>query len=158
GTHKADGLARRMQLVNPEVRTEVRRVRLAGQEASSSAETLLKSISECDLIFDATASPDVLNLLSAFAAATRKSMIWADIFGGGIGGLIAGPRPCVDPPPQYMRRAIENWFAENGPPPIRATRRYETGEEGPPLIADDADVSVIAGHAARFGIDLLIGR
>jgi hypothetical protein len=54
-----------------------------------------------------------------------------------------------------MRRAIENWFGEQEAQPVRATRSYETGGDGHPLIADDADVTVIAAHAARFAIDLL---
>jgi hypothetical protein len=41
---------------------------------------------------------------------------------------------------------------------VNATRSYETGQDGVPLIADDADVSAIAAHAARFAIDTLIGR
>ena len=42
--------------------------------------------------------------------------------------------------------------------PVRSRRGYETGSDGPPLIADDADVSAIAAHAARLAIDLLIAR
>lgn len=30
-------------------------------------------------------------------------------------------------------------------------------EEGPPVIADDADVGVIAAHTARMAIDVLVG-
>jgi sulfur-carrier protein adenylyltransferase/sulfurtransferase len=115
-------------------------------------------IGECDLIFDATANPDILNLVSAVAASANKPVMWAEVFGGDIGGLIARSRPEREPPPQYMRRAIENWFGERGPPPIRSTRSYETGLDGVPLIADDADVSAIAAHTARLAIDTLIGR
>ena len=57
-----------------------------------------------------------------------------------------------------MRRAIENWFGEHGTPLPRPTRRYEDGAEETPLIADDADVSAIAAHAARLAIDALIAR
>jgi hypothetical protein len=115
-------------------------------------------VGACDLIFDATANPDILNLVSAVATTTNKPVIWAEVFGGGIGGLIARCRPGVEPPPQYMRRAVENWFGERGSAPVRSTRSYATGGDGPPLIADDADVSVIAAHAARFAIDILVGR
>jgi hypothetical protein len=87
-------------------------------------------IGECDLIFDATANPDILNLVSAVAASVTKPVMWAEIFGGGTGGLIARCRPGVEPPPQYMRRAIENWFGERGPPPVRSTRTYETERDG----------------------------
>lgn len=158
GTHKVAAVARRMQLVNPAVETQTWRVLIGGQESSASADSVLSTMGECDLIFDATANPDSLNLASAVASATAKPVIWAEVFGGGIGGLIARCRPGVEPPPQYMRRAIENWFADHGSAPVRSTRSYATGGDGAPLIADDADVSVIAAHAARFGIDLLIGR
>jgi sulfur-carrier protein adenylyltransferase/sulfurtransferase len=158
GAHKAPALARRLELINPLVQTTRWRARLAGQEANETAEAALKTIGDCDLIFDATANPDILNLVSAVCSVTDKPVFWAEIFGGGIGGLMARCRPNLEPPPQYMRRAIENWFGERGPAPVRSTRSYETGRDGVPLIADDADVSVIAAHAARFAIDTLIGR
>ena len=110
------------------------------------------------MIFDATANPDILNLTSAIASVRKRPLVWAQVFGGGIGGLIARCRPNVEPSPQHMRRAIENWFADKNAPPLRSRRGYETGSEGAPFIADDADVSAIAAHAARLAIDLLIGR
>lgn len=157
GSHKADALARRVRLVNPATVTEILRARLGGQESSTSAETLMNLIGDCDLIFDATANPDILNLTSAIAAMRKKPVVWAEVFGGGIGGLIARCRPGVEPSPQHMRRAIENWFEEQNATPVRSRRGYETGEQAP-LIADDADVSAIAAHAARLAIDVLIGR
>jgi hypothetical protein len=82
GAHKAEALARKLQLVNASVETEVWRARLGGQEPSESAEAALKLISECDLIFDATANPEILNLLSAVASASSKTVMWAEVFGG----------------------------------------------------------------------------
>ena len=158
GSHKANALARRMTLANPAAQSEIWRARLGGQESSASAETMLKLIGDCELIFDATANPDILNLMSAIASMRKRPLVWGEVFGGGIGGLIARCRPDVEPSPQHMRRAIENWFADKGARPIRSRRGYETGADGPPLIADDADVSAIAAHAARLTIDLLIGR
>ena len=158
GTHKAQAVARRMQLAYPTVETQAWCARLAGQQSSGSAETILKMIGDCDLVFDATANPDILNLVSAVAAFACKPVMWAEVFGGGIGGLIARCRPEREPPPQYMRHAIENWFGERAAPPVRSTRFYETGQDGVPLIADDADVSAIAAHAARLAIDTLLGR
>lgn len=159
GAHKVPALARRLQMVNPSVDVIQWRARLAAQEANESAEAMLSRISQCDLIIEATADPNVLNLLSAVGAAAKKPILWAEVFGGGIGGLIARYRPGLEPPPQYMRRAIENWFGERGSPPARPARPYEAGTaDGMPLIADDADVSAIAAHAARFAIDLLADR
>lgn len=156
GSHKVDAVARHLFYVNPEVKVRVKRIQLAGQESSATAESALDQIGGCDLIIDATANPDVLNLVSAVAATAKKPSLWAEVFGGGIGGLIARCRPGKEPPPQYMRRAIENWFGEQNATPVRATRNYETGKKDAPLIADDADVSSIAAAAARLAIDTLL--
>lgn len=155
GTHKAQSLARHLQFVNPDVETNAWNIKLGTQTASASAEAILKLLGECDLIFDATANPNALNIISAVALEKSKPVIWAEVFGGGIGGLIARCRPGLEPSPQHMRRAIENWFGDQSTPPVRSTRSYETGGDEAPLIADDADVAVIASHAARFAIDLL---
>jgi molybdopterin/thiamine biosynthesis adenylyltransferase len=158
GTHKSQAVARRIRLVNPSAEARSWRIRVAAQEANESADTLLGEIGACDLIIDATANPDVLNLVSAAAAAAVKPVIWAEVFGGGIGGLIARSRPGIEPSPQYMRWAIENWFADKGATPVRSRRSYETGEDGAPLVADDADIAVIAAHATHLAIDILLGR
>lgn len=155
GAHKAQALARRVEFVNPGVDIDEWNVRLGGQTSAASAEAILRVLGQCDLIIDATANPDILNVLAAVAAAKSKPVVWAEVFGGGIGGLIGRCRPGLEPPLQYMRRAIENWFRDQNAPPVRARRSYATGGDTAPLIADDADVSAIAAHAARFTIDLL---
>jgi len=53
GTHKADSVARRIQLVNPKATCEVRKQRLGGQESSGSIERLIESLADCDLMIDA---------------------------------------------------------------------------------------------------------
>lgn len=157
GIYKADSVARRVALVNPAASCSVRRVRLGGQESSGTIETLIQSLAESELIIDATADARVFNYLCAAAAISKKPMVWAEIFGGGFGGLIARHRPSREPDPASMRRAIENWCADQGKVLPKPTHRYG-GEPDAPAIADDADVTVIAGHAARMAIDLLIPR
>lgn len=157
GTHKADSVAKRIQLVNTAATCIVRKHRLGGQESSGSVESLIESLSEYDLLIDATAEPAVFNYLSAAATVGKKSFLWAEIFGGGFGGLIARHRPGIEPSPQSIRATIENWCADRGQPIARPARRYDGGSDLP-SIADDADVSVIAAHAARMAIDVLIPR
>lgn len=158
GVHKANAVARRIQLVNPSAECQVRRDRLGGQESSGSIETLISSLANCDLIVDATADAHAFGYLSAAASTGSKPFLWAEVFGAGIGGLIARHRPSLEPDPASMRRAIENWCREQGKPIEHATIDYETRGSGPPLIADDADVAVIAAHASRLAIDTLIPR
>jgi molybdopterin/thiamine biosynthesis adenylyltransferase len=156
-THKVHSVARRIQLVNPSATCEKREHRLGGQEASGNIESLMESLADCDLIVDTTADASVFNYLCAVVAFAKKPLLWAEIFGGGFGGLIARHRPLLDPDPASMRRAIENWCSEQGKPIVRAAIDYGGGF-GVPLIADDADVTTIASHAARMGIDMLIPR
>jgi len=135
----------------------VRLHRLGGQEASGAVEGLINSLAACDLLVDATAEPSVFNYLCAAVAVSKKPMVWAEVFGGGFGGLIARHRPGKDPDPASIRLAIENWCRDQGKPMPRPAHRYG-GEPHAPAIADDADVTVIAGHAARMAIDVLIPR
>ncbi|HKY20386.1 MAG TPA: ThiF family adenylyltransferase [Vicinamibacterales bacterium] len=157
GTHKADSVARRIQLVNPGASCERRRHRLGGQEASGSVETLIESLAGCDLIVDATANPVAFNYLCAAVALGKRALVWAEVFGGGFGGLVARHRPDHEPDPASMRRMIEAWCADRGKPIARAANDYGGAEEAP-LIADDADVTVLAAHAARLAIDTLLAR
>ena len=99
---------------NPAAACSVRRMRLGGQESSGSIESLLKSLAECDMIMDATAEASVFNYLCATVAISKKPMVWAEVFGGGFGGMIARYRPSSEPDPASMRRAIENWCADQG--------------------------------------------
>lgn len=156
-THKVDSLARRIQLVNPRAVCEKRQHRLGGQESSGSLESLIESLSGCDLLIDATADPAVFNYLCAVVAVAKRPLAWAEVFGGGFGGLIARHRPGVEPEPASMRRAIEQWCSDRGRPIQRAGNDYAGGPTVP-MIADDADVTVIASHSARLVIDMLIGR
>ncbi|WP_152048330.1 ThiF family adenylyltransferase [Aureimonas psammosilenae] len=158
GTHKTQSVARRIDLVNPSATVVTRQHRLGGQEASGSVETLMTALAECDLIVDASATPEVFNYLSAATEVGKTSMIWAEVYGGGIGGLVARHRPGKEPEPALMRRAIENWCAEHALPIERHPSHYESGAGTSTMVADDADVAVIAAHAARFAIDALIPR
>jgi len=157
GIHKASSVARRIKLLNPMASIAIRLHRLGGQEANGGIESLIESLAERDLIVDATADPKVFNFLCAAVAISNKPMVWAEVFGGGFGGLIARHRPSKEPDPATMRRAIENWCVDQGKVSPRPEDHYGA-EPGSPNVADDADVTVIAGHTARMATDLLIRR
>jgi sulfur-carrier protein adenylyltransferase/sulfurtransferase len=157
GEHKADALAERISLVAPSATCDVRRQRLGGQESNASADWALTRLRGCDLIVDATASSHVFNLLAGIARGHR-TLIWLEVFAGGIGGMIARARPRLDPDPFSVRARIAGWCEEKGiPAPASGPTPYEgILDDSLPLIADDADVTVIAAHAARMCIDALL--
>ena len=53
GTHKAESVARRIQLVNPLAKCELRKHRLGGQESSGSIETLIEASASRTLLWTA---------------------------------------------------------------------------------------------------------
>jgi hypothetical protein len=159
GEHKAEGLASRIRMVNRAAAVTVKRSRIAGQEAAGSAASLLSEIADCDLIVDATADPRAFNLLSSVATGSKKPMVWCEVFAGGIGGLVARHRPGLDHPPQTMRAILRSWDRDRNMPWDGANGiDYGAADPtGTPLIGDDGDVSVIAAHATRMAVDLLVG-
>lgn len=158
GMHKSQALASRLQEISADCEVTSRTTVLGGQESGGVTAATIKHISGCDVIIDATADPVVFNLCASIARRAKKPMCWAQVFGGGVGGIVVRSRPELDPAPLAARLRIEAWYADQGVvwPGEQTSQPYaEVGESGPPLIADDADVSVVAAHLSRFAIDLL---
>lgn len=158
GVHKAPALGARLTEVNADCTFTVRTNPLGGQQSGTMAAATMAEIEKCDLIVDATAESGVFNLCSAIARRAEKPMCWAQVFGGGAGGIVVRLRPGLDPTPLTARKRIEAWYADQGVewPDDGSSKPYSaTGDGGIPLIADDADVTLIASHLSRFVIDLL---
>lgn len=158
GAHKAFGLRERLKNLAPEVSVGALRMTLGGQESADSMAGALEALSECDVMIDATGEPTAFNMIASMATRKRKPMVWAQVFAGGIGGLIARARPDIDPTPHMARAQIDRWCEDQGVAWIKLDdpERYAgQGADGTPMLADDADVGVIAAHASRFVLDLL---
>lgn len=160
GDHKVDGVQAALQRLGVDFDIEVSRTDIAGQESSAVVAIALDRLGNCDLIIDATAEPKVFNLLSATASVYKKPLVWLEIYGGGFGGMIARSRPELDPAPQMMRAAYLG-FCEQNPAPENmrpeAVNNYGTeNEEGEVYQASDADVAIIAHHAARLAADTVL--
>ena len=159
GLNKPDGLADRIRRIRPGARVDLRRFDLGAQESSASTDAALVTIGRCHLVVDATAEPQVQNLVGAVARAERRPLVWGEAFGGGIGGLVVRLRPDLDPVPHAARRQILSWCADQGaepPPTTEVQYGLDLGPDAPPLVADDADVTVIAAHVTRFALDALL--
>lgn len=154
-SHKVDALARKLEAVAPGCKVVVRRHRLGGQEANGSVDGTLALLRNSNLIIDATADARVFNLLGGVVADSGPPLVWLEVYGGGIGGLVARSRPDMDPSPLTARARIDAWCADKDVIAPRPAAHYEVEADSGPIIADDADVAVIAAHAARFAIDIL---
>jgi len=159
GLNKPDGVKRRIERISPSAKVTVRRLGLGGQESAASTDSALEQAGACDVIVEATADPQVFNLCGAIARNERKMLVWGEVFAGGIGGIVARLRPDLDPVPHAARRQIIDWCAARDKPlPAGAEIQYGLvlGDDAQPLVADDADVTVIAAHATRMTLDALL--
>jgi hypothetical protein len=156
GAHKADALEARLRAVAPRVNVHVRRVILGGQEASGTTASVLDELATCDMLIDATADPQAFNLLASVARTAARPMIWAEVFAGGIGGFVARLRPNIEPAPHRARQQYLAWCEQEKVPWGSDGGKYDVRGDAGPMIADDADVTLIAAHATRMAIDYLV--
>ncbi len=158
GTHKAYALRDRILKINPKADIKALRISLGGQESANSMVGALESLGECDLLIDATAEPTAFNMIASVSRRKKKPMIWVEVFAGGIGGIVARARPDIDPVPLSARAQIDAWCNDQGVDwlrPVDIDRYDGRNGDGTPLIAEDAEISIMAAHAARFASDIL---
>ncbi len=158
GLNKPDAVMARIQEINPFTDVTVRRVLLGGQESSASTEAALQKIAKCDVVIDATADATIFNLCAAVTRSQRKPLVWGEVFAGGVGGIVARARPDIDPIPLIAKRQLVAWCADQGVPwEGKESEAYELSrDDAPPLVADDAEVTIIAAHITRLAIDILV--
>ena len=108
GAHKALALRERLTNLAPRAKVKTLRMSLGGQESSAFMTCALEALGDCDAIIDATASSTAFSILASIATRKRKPMVWAEVFAGGIGGLVARARPDLDPVPLLARIQIDN--------------------------------------------------
>jgi molybdopterin/thiamine biosynthesis adenylyltransferase len=157
GAHKSYALEARLKAIRAGVTVSARAVDLGGQESSGSTASVLDELSVCDLLIDATADPQAFNFVAAVACDALRPMIWAEVYAGGIGGFVARLRPNIDPPPHAARRQYLAWCREQKVPWQGQDAGYGSRNvEMPAVVADDADVGVIAAQASRMALDALL--
>lgn len=158
GAHKADALAERLKRINAQVKVERWLNQLGGQTSVSALIACLTILKTCDLIVETTGSGQSFVYAGSVAEDAGVPMVWGRVFGGGFGGYIARSRPRIEASPLEVRNSIYQWFQTPGfpEPPADAAIDYAAGpDDQAPMIADDADVSVISSHLTHFAADTL---
>lgn len=154
GFHKVDAITNKLKYILPKVKVDKANINLTGQESNAFVNGTLIKISTCDVIVDATANSQIFNLLASISSLSEKPLAWAEVYAGGIGGLIARSRPGKDPKPQIMRQAYHQFTVDAPRMENKNPAPYTLeNSDGQVHIASDADVSIIAHHLARFVVD-----
>lgn len=68
---------------------------------SKHIEKLGETISSCELVIETTADSAVFRMAAAICTQKKKPLVWARVYAGGIGGLVARSVPAEDPSPIY---------------------------------------------------------
>lgn len=157
GMHKARAVRDALSLIAAGMQVDTSITRLAGQESAVTVAATLKDLSNCDLLIDATANPEVFLLLAALVKRHGKSLCWGEIFAGGYGGMIARARPGRDPNPLAIRDSYHAYLATLPDAPFKNATDYD-GTEEQPLVAYDSDVGFIATALTRLAIDTALSR
>ena len=158
GHHKVNALKTNIERLGSDFEIDVNRIGLGRQNAAFSVNLFLEKLSSYDLIVDATANARAFNYLSAVSTRSNIPLVFASVFAGGIGGLILRCRPDLDPAPRSARMQIDLWRESHS-----SDWKGDTFEDEPygilkndqAFIAGDAEVTIVAGHAARFVLDIL---
>jgi len=155
GAHKVEALRARLIEIAGTIEVAARRVALGGQESADSTDSIMSALKACDVIIDATADAHCFNFCAAVAKESLKPLVWGEVFAGGIGGLVARVRSGHEPEPQRARNQINAWCDAHG------MQAPQAGFAAPyagaaALVADDAEVAIIAGHLARLATDVLL--
>ena len=160
GAHKADALALRLKRINAQVTVDRWVNQLGGQTSVDALMVCLTMLKTCDLIVETTGSGQGFVYASSVSEDAGVPMVWGRVFGGGFGGYIARSRPGIEASPLDVRNSIYQWFQTPGfpEPPADTGIDYAAGhDDQTPMIADDADVSVISSHLTHFAADALRG-
>lgn len=158
GAHKVDGLTERLKRINAQVKVDRWTNQLGGQTSVDTLMTCLATLKQCDLIVETTGSGQGFVYASSVSEDGGVPMVWGRVFGGGFGGYIARSRPGIEASALDVRNNIYQWFQTPGfpKPPADAGIDYAAGpDDQAPMIADDADVSVISAHLTQFAADAL---
>lgn len=159
GCHKASAVAQAIEQITSKTEVEIYRINLTGQENPSTLSGVLNRLAICDLVIDMTANSQVFNLLTGLCRQSSKPLIWAEVFAGGIGGLVARSRPKKDPSPQIIRAAFLRYTEENPYQESLNPLPYALESiDGSVIVASDADVSVIAAHTTDIATDTVLER
>lgn len=153
---KVHAVAQRLTKILSSVEVDYSTVHLVGQESNAAVASAVRRIGQCDVIIDATANPRVFTLLAHLAVAKEKPLVWMEVFGGNLGGLIARSRPGKDASPFVVRDIYAAYTREHPFDEKITFDNYNAISDSHVVVASDAQVSIVAGYAVQFALDSLL--
>lgn len=159
GASKVDAVKARLEAIAPKVTVTVEAKNLAWQNSSRNHAASIAAIGRCDVIVDATGDTGTALMLGALAASAKKPFVSVEVLEGGVGVLVAVCLPVRDPSYGQARANFLAWCEAQGFTfEARPAGGYAGfGDDGAPIVADDAAATIAAGHAGRAILDVVDG-
>lgn len=160
GLRKVNALASRIAEIAPAAVVNQIAQSLNWQKSAKRQAEIVGALADCDVIVDATADHAVSLVLGAVAYDNNKAFVAAEVLEGGVGVVVASCVPGRDAPYAEAKANFLAWCEQQGVAvPQTAGKAYEAlSEDGSPIVADDAAVTVAAAHAARVILDIVDGN
>jgi hypothetical protein len=155
GFEKVDAMVQKIRLVAPSAEVLTVTVQVAGQENPQVAAMVSDRLASCDLVIDATADPAAFLALASVCKRSKVTMVWGEVFGGGIGALMARSRPELDADPLSIRNHVLGVLSTLQPISERKVGLYAVEDDGQVLVASDADVGALAASMTQFALDAM---
>jgi len=157
GRHKVDAVKESMERLPGSFSIDAERMGLGRQNSARSTDITLEKLAKVDLIIDATANARAFNYIAAVSARNSIPYIGCSVLAGGIGGLVLRCRPELDPTPAKARAQIKHWRKTRSEPweDSEETDPYTYSVDEAAIIASDAEVSIVAGHATQMALDII---
>ncbi|WP_162251376.1 ThiF family adenylyltransferase [Massilia sp. Root418] len=155
GFAKVAAVARELKLVAIGADVKTYTASVAGQENSKFAGEIYDEVATCNLVIDATANSKAFVVLAAITKRNDISMVWGEVFAGGVGAMMARSRPCLDADALAVRSHIYGVLATMPPVPNGRSTEYAHEAGGEVRVASDADVSALAAAMTQFTLDTL---
>ncbi|MFM2078958.1 MAG: hypothetical protein RJA49_2848, partial [Actinomycetota bacterium] len=116
---------------------------------------VLEDLGTADILIDATADPDVFGLMAMLASDKQRPLLWGEVFGGGIGGLVASAHPEHGPCPRCIRAGFLATASSWPPAPAKKRGSPYAGGDETPTVATDADVAFIGAALTNRTMDMV---
>lgn len=155
GQMKVDALSKRLKKIAFDTAVQTSHLALSTLESNQAYNSLINSISECDIIIDATANDEAFYVLANISLLKNRPMVWGKVFAGGLGGVIAKNNPDSNATPFQIQEGIKNFYLDNPHEAHQNTRDYTQLVGDEVFIASDADVGIIASWMTKMVFSVL---
>lgn len=150
GQMKVEAVATRIIDINPMAVVETEKISLTTMESNLLYDKVLQKLAGTNVIIDATANNDCFYVLSNICASLKRTLVWGQVYAGGLGGFVAHYNPLLYHGPLTIVYGLQSYFRDNPYNNEGITESYQYRIGDIVYIATDSDVGLIASMMSKI--------